>query len=80
VIEQQSPAAPGTIVASSDLGVDVACSEGILRLEKLQRDGSKPMDYSEFRNGYSLNVGDNFGTSNNSKPINVSDVRGKNNG
>lgn len=61
-IAQQPIAAPGTIVASSDLGVDVACADGILRLERLQRDGSKPMGYREFRNGYNgLIVGDRLG-------------------
>jgi len=57
-INEQSTAPVGTIIASSDLGIDVACSDGILRLEKLQRDGSKPMHYSDFRNGYSFSVGD----------------------
>ena len=70
VLESNSSATPGTIIASSDLGVDVACSSGILRLEKLQRDGSKPMTYSEFRNGYTLAIGevllsDTHGDSNN---------------
>ena len=57
VIEGQTSAAPGTVIDTSNLGVDVACSEGILRLEKLQRDGGKPMIYSDFRNGYKLEVG-----------------------
>ena len=60
VINEQSTAPVGSIIASSDLGLDVACSDGILRLEKLQRDGSKPMHYSDFRNGYSFSVGDKF--------------------
>ncbi|MFQ3243773.1 MAG: methionyl-tRNA formyltransferase [Arenicella sp.] len=60
VLSEQPSAPPGTIVACSDLGVDVACAEGILRIEKLQRDGSKPMHYSDFRNGYSLSVGDSL--------------------
>jgi methionyl-tRNA formyltransferase len=60
VINEQSTEQPGTIVACSDLGVDVACSEGILRIEKLQRDGSKPVHYSDFRNGYSLSVGESL--------------------
>jgi methionyl-tRNA formyltransferase len=63
-LSQESTAAPGTILSCSDLGVDVACAEGVLRLERLQRDGSKPMDYFEFRNGYSsLMVGDRLGWS-----------------
>jgi len=54
-------AAAGTVVSESDLGIEVMCSSGVLRLEKLQRDGSKPMTYSEFRNGYTISVGDTLG-------------------
>jgi len=53
--------APGTILSCSENGVNVACGEGILRLEKLQRDGSKPMQINQFLNGYSLSVGDILG-------------------
>ena len=62
VVESEHSSLPGTIIAVSDLGVDVACASGALRLEKLQRDGSKPMTYSDFRNGYSLPVGDVLGS------------------
>ena len=86
-IDQSSVAMPGTITGISDLGVEVACSEGVLRLEKLQRDGSKPMDYSVFRNGYSLNKGDSLRAEgslasakpNASKPVINRNVNGKNN-
>ena len=57
VIKGQASKAPGTILNTSNLGVEVACSKGILRLEKLQRDGGKPMIYSDFRNGHALEVG-----------------------
>lgn len=64
-IESQHSKTPGTIIATNDLGVEVACSTGILRLEKLQRDGSKPMTYNDFRNGYTLAVGDTLGLKSN---------------
>lgn len=60
-IENESSETPGTITAVSDHGIDVACSTGTLRLEKLQRDGSKPMAYAEFRNGYNLAIGEILG-------------------
>lgn len=51
---------PGTILELSDLGVIVACGENKLRLEVLQRDGSRPLQSREFCNGYALTVGDQF--------------------
>lgn len=62
VIEDSHSSKPGTIVSISDSGIDVACASGVLRLEKLQRDGSKPMDFSNFRNGYNIATGDIFET------------------
>ena len=64
VIDIDSQEAPGTVIDSSESGIDISCSKGVLRIEKLQRDGSKPMIYSEFRNGYSLNIGDILGEAN----------------
>jgi methionyl-tRNA formyltransferase len=55
------PETPGTIIAADESGFDVACADGVLHIEKLQRDGSKPMIYSEFRNGYTLSIGDRLG-------------------
>lgn len=52
---------PGTILTCTDSGIDVACGEGVLRLEKVQRDGSKPMPISQFLNGYDFRVGDVLG-------------------
>ena len=49
---------PGTIIELSDQGVIVACGENKLRLEVLQRDGSRPLRSREFCNGYTLAVGD----------------------
>ncbi len=62
VVDTDSSEAAGTIVSESDSGVDVMCSNGVLRLEKLQRDGSRPMTYSEFRNGYTISAGDSLGS------------------
>lgn len=42
-------------------GVNIACGEGILRLQTLQRDGSKPMAFEAFRNGYQIREKDILG-------------------
>lgn len=55
---------PGKVLSFSEKGVDVACGQGVLRLEKLQRDGSKPMSIDQFLNGYDFSVGDVLGDSN----------------
>ncbi len=41
-------APPGTVVASSDDGVVVACGSGTLRMELLQRPGKRPVTAREF--------------------------------
>jgi len=64
VLAQETPKAQpsGTIIAINDDSLDVQCGEGILRLETLQRDGSKPLSVREFCNGYPLTVNDQFDT------------------
>ena len=56
--EKPDPNKAGAILEISDLGVIVACGENKLRLEVLQRDGSRQLSSREFCNGYSLNIGD----------------------
>ena len=51
----------GEVVAVNQNGVSVACGEGFLRLQILQRDGSKPMPYKSFRNGYPILLKDTLG-------------------
>lgn len=38
----------GTVVASGPGGIDVACGDGVLRLESLQRPGKRPVSAGEF--------------------------------
>lgn len=45
---------PGTVVAQSREGVDVACGEGVLRLMQVQLPGRKPVGAAEFSNGHPL--------------------------
>lgn len=41
-------ALPGTVTAAGKDGIDVACSEGVLRLVSLQRPGKRPVSAAEF--------------------------------
>lgn len=60
-IDRPHSAAIGRVVDISDQGVCIACGDGVLRLETLQRDGSKPMNYKDFSNGYRIEIGDALG-------------------
>ena len=52
----QQPA--GTVTGVDEAGITVACGVGYLRLEIMQRDGSKALPARQFCNGYTLPVGD----------------------
>jgi methionyl-tRNA formyltransferase len=39
---------PGTVLAAGSDGIDVACGEGALRLERLQRPGKRPVSAAEY--------------------------------
>jgi methionyl-tRNA formyltransferase len=41
---------PGTIVAASKHGIDIACGEGVLRILKLQRAGGRVIDAADYVN------------------------------
>lgn len=51
---------PGTILALSDQGIEVACGRGSLLLEEIQMEGKKRMDAKTFLLGHSLKIGDAF--------------------
>lgn len=61
VIAKESNAHAGRIVNLDDQGVYVACGKQTLRLEALQRDGSRALAFKEFRNGYELKLNDQLG-------------------
>jgi len=55
---------PGQVVAIDLEGIVVSCGtsqDTAIRLEVMQRDGSKPLTSQELLNGYPINVGDIFG-------------------
>ncbi|MEL6236140.1 MAG: methionyl-tRNA formyltransferase [Pseudomonadota bacterium] len=49
--------APGEVIATGDALV-IACAEGAVRLTRLQRAGAGPLDWTEFRRGRPVAVGD----------------------
>ncbi len=51
-INEPSTATPGTVVACSKAGIDIATGNGLLRLKQLQPPGKKAMDTAAFLNGY----------------------------
>jgi methionyl-tRNA formyltransferase len=48
-VDRSEPAQPpGSVVAASSAGIDVACGQGALRLLRLQLAGRKPLAVAEF--------------------------------
>ena len=47
-------AEPGCVVAESAEGIDIACGEGVLRVESLQLPGGRPLAARDFLNGRTL--------------------------
>jgi methionyl-tRNA formyltransferase len=52
--------APGTVLAASDVGIDVLTGKGVLRLTELQRPGGKRLPCADFLRGHSMAVGAMF--------------------
>jgi methionyl-tRNA formyltransferase len=47
-------AAPGTVLLARREGIDVACGEGALRLQRVQREGGKPLAVADYLNARPL--------------------------
>jgi methionyl-tRNA formyltransferase len=52
--EEMRESAPGTVVAATQDGIDVACGRGVLRILRLQLAGRKPLAAQEFIRGQRL--------------------------
>lgn len=61
VVTNEHNETAGVILDVNEQGATVACGADSLRLEVLQRDGSKALTYKEFANGYPLHPGDQLG-------------------
>jgi methionyl-tRNA formyltransferase len=52
--ESAAGLAPGTVVAASKDGIDIACGEGMLRLLSVQRDGGRVLSAADYLNARPL--------------------------
>lgn len=50
-LAQAHEAEPGTVLAAGRDGIDIACGEGALRLQLVQRDGGRPVAAADYLNG-----------------------------
>jgi methionyl-tRNA formyltransferase len=49
-LSQPVLSAPGTVIAVSAAGIDIACAEGVLRISEIQRDGGRRMPVRDWLN------------------------------
>ncbi len=54
VVQQQTDAAPGSVLACDKQGIDVACGEGVLRLQQVQPAGKRQMPAADFANAHDI--------------------------
>jgi methionyl-tRNA formyltransferase len=59
-LEKSADAAPGTITALRDTGIEVATGSGTLVIQELQIEGKKRMPAQEFIQGQGIKVGEEF--------------------
>lgn len=52
VLDRTAAVPPGTVVACTGDGLDIACGEGLLRVLKVQLEGKNEMDLASLLNGY----------------------------
>lgn len=65
VVEINSKQTAGEIIKIDEHGIQVACGDQALQVEKIQRDGSKPLTVREFCNGYDFSTNNRFETQSN---------------
>lgn len=51
-IDAPADAEPGTLLAATPLGLDIACGEGALRLTVVQREGGRPQPVAQWLNAF----------------------------
>ncbi|MBR4927104.1 MAG: methionyl-tRNA formyltransferase [Alphaproteobacteria bacterium] len=54
--EEAKEAPAGTVI--SEMPLMIACGEGVLKLNRLQREGKKPMAVEDFQKGYTIKAGE----------------------
>lgn len=61
LIPGKKAAAPGEVILTGPLGLEVACGQGVLLLKEIQLEGKKKMDASEFLKGHPIEAGQKLG-------------------
>ena len=61
-VTEQGQGEPGTVLAINNRGIQVACGQGALFLEVLQRPNGKALPAAQFVQGFMIKVGDRFTT------------------
>jgi methionyl-tRNA formyltransferase len=59
-VDENTDQPPGTVLAESRHGIDVATGDGVLRVQQLQLPGGKALNAGQFLNAHSL-LGERFG-------------------
>lgn len=54
-------AAPGTVIATSEEGIDIATGEGVIRITRLQPPGKRAMSAADYLRGNPLEIGERLG-------------------
>ena len=49
-LDRHSTAAPGSVMAASAAGIDIACADGLLRLIRVQREGGRAQPVADYLN------------------------------
>ncbi|MDO4834296.1 MAG: methionyl-tRNA formyltransferase [Bacillota bacterium] len=57
VVHEDTKAAPGTVLAAGEEGLDIAAKGGVLRVTELQAPGRKRMNTGEYLRGNSIEIG-----------------------
>lgn len=61
IIKGKAASPPGTVMDAGRPGIDVATGDGILRLQRIQLAGGRPMDAVDFLNAHPVRKGDILG-------------------
>lgn len=60
-VQSGERAAPGTVIATSEEGIDIATGEGVIRITRLQPPGKRAMSAADYLRGNPLEIGERLG-------------------